>query len=125
MDFLKRAFAAVVMMAASIVSVPVAHAQQSPDPSEHDQPTITDHKLEQTAAAVKRVVSVKQNYQQLIAAAPPSDKQRISEEWVRELTKAITEQGLSVEEYYRILEVAQRDPAVREKLEQRIRPWAE
>jgi hypothetical protein len=50
-----------------------AYAQaQSPAPSEDTQPAITDQKLDQTAAAIKRVASVKQNYQQRIAAAPSS-----------------------------------------------------
>jgi len=34
----------------------------------------------------------------------------------------IGDQGLSVEEYESILEVAQNDPDVREKIRQRIRP---
>jgi hypothetical protein len=74
---------------------------------------------------MKRVVSVKQNYQQRIAAAAPSDKGRIAEEGVQELAKAVTDQGLSVEEYSTILEVAQKDPDVLEKLKQRFRPSAE
>ena len=36
--------------------------------------------------------------------------------------KAITDQGLSVEEYTLILVVAQNDPVVREKILQRIGP---
>jgi hypothetical protein len=43
----------------------------------------------------------------------------------RELAKAVTEQGLSVEEYTAILEVAQKDPDVLEKLKKRIRPSVE
>ena len=38
------------------------------------------------------------------------------------MSKAVTEEGLSVEEYDSILEVAQNDPGVREKIRQRIRP---
>jgi hypothetical protein len=124
MGILKRPFATVVMTAACFVSAPIAHAQQSLAPSEQAQPTITDQKLNQTATAAKRVASVNQNYHQLSAVAPPSERQRIAAEWVRELTKAITEQGLSVEEYYRILELAQRNPDLREKIEQLIRPSA-
>ena len=126
MDILKRPVAAVVIMLAWLVSMPAAYAQaQSPAPSEDAQPTITDQKLDQTAAAIKRVASVKQNYQQRIAAAPSSDKERIAEEGMQELAKAVTEQGLSVEEYTTILEVAQNDPDVLEKLKQRIRPSVE
>jgi hypothetical protein len=36
------------------------------------------------------VASVKQNYQQRIAAAPSSDTGRIAEEWMQELAKAVT-----------------------------------
>jgi len=43
---------------------------------------------------------------------------------INALAKAITDQGLSVEEYDSILEVAQNDPEVREKIRQRIRPSA-
>jgi hypothetical protein len=68
---------------------------------------------------------VKQDYQQRIAAAPSSDKGRIADEGMQELAKAVTEQGLSVEEYTTILEVAQNDPDVLEKLNQRILPSVE
>jgi len=46
-------------------------------------------------------------------------------EAVNAMSKAVTEQGLSVEEYDSILEVAQNDPDIREKIRQRIRPSAQ
>jgi Domain of unknown function (DUF4168) len=67
-----------------------------------------------------RVAGLKQDYQQRIAAAAPSDKERIANEAINALAKAVTDQGLSVEEYDSILEVAQNDPEVREKIRQRI-----
>jgi hypothetical protein len=121
MDILKQPFAAGVMMLVSLLSMPAADAQtQSPSPTEQAQPSppqqapsITDQKLDQTAAAMKRVVSVKQDYQQRI-------KERIAEEGGKELAKAVTDQGLSLEEYAAILEVAQKDPDVLQKLKQRM-----
>jgi hypothetical protein len=68
------------------------------------------------------VARVKENYQQRIEAAAPSDKERIADEANNALVKAVTDQGLSVEEYTSILVVAQNDPQVREKIVQRIRP---
>jgi Domain of unknown function (DUF4168) len=59
-----------------------------------------------------------------IAAAAPSDKERIANEAINALAKAVIDQGLSLEEYDSILEVAQNDPEVREKIRQRIRPSA-
>jgi Domain of unknown function (DUF4168) len=48
----------------------------------------------------------------------------IAEETINALAKAVTDQGLSVDEYTSILEVAQANPEVREKIRKRIRPSA-
>ena len=73
---------------------------------------------------MKEVASVKEDYEQRIEAAAPSDKQRIADEANNALVKAVTDKGLSVEEYTVILAMAQSDPEVREKIVQRIRPSA-
>jgi predicted TIM-barrel fold metal-dependent hydrolase len=114
---------AVVLLIAGLFFLPAANAQvQSPSPGASSQPpNITDQKLDAAAAAIERVASLKQDYQQRIAAAASADKERIFNEAVSALKKAVTDQGLSVEEYDSILEVAQNDPDVREKIRQRIR----
>jgi hypothetical protein len=88
------------------LSVPAANAQvQSPSPGLSDQsPNISDQKLDAVATAIERVASLKQDYQQRIAAAAPSDKERIANEAINALAKAVTDQGLSLEEYDSILE---------------------
>ena len=101
----------------------IANAQvQSPAPS----PTtpsqdITDQKLDAAAAALGRVAAVKENYEQQIEAAGPADKEQLAKEANNALVKAVTDQGLSVDEYNEILVVAQSDPSVREKIVQRLR----
>ena len=130
--------AAALLIAVGLLSVLAANAQvQSPSPGLSDQspdisdqkldavpglsdqsPNISDQKLDAVATAIERVASLKQDYRQRIAAAAPSDKERIV------LAKAVTDQGLSLKEYDSILEVAQNDPEVREKIRQRIRPSA-
>lgn len=132
MDILKQPFAVGVMMLVGLVSMPVADAQtQSPSPpaqaqpsppQQQAQPSFSEQKLDQTAAAMKKVVSLKHDYQQRLASADPSDKQRIAEEGKTELEKAVTDQGLSLGEYNAILEVAQKDPSVLQKLQQRMGP---
>jgi Domain of unknown function (DUF4168) len=118
--------AAALLIAVGLLSVPAANAQiQSPSPGLSDSsPNIPDQKLDAAAAAIERVASLKQDYQQRIAAAAPADKERILNEAVNALAKAVTDQGLSLEEYDSILEVAQNDPEIREKIRQRIRPSA-
>jgi hypothetical protein len=131
MQLLTRPLAAAVMTGAWLlslpqISIPQANAQaQSPSLglSDHSQ-NIPDQKLDAAVAAMERVVSLKQSYQQQIAAAPPSDQERIAAEATNALTKAVTDQGLSVEEYDSILEVAQNDPQVGEKIRQRLPPSA-
>src|SRR5215471_93221 len=90
-----------LLIAAGFLFVPAAHAQvQSPSPGLSQQPpNIPDQKLDAAAAAIERLGSLKQDYQQRIAAAAPADKERILNEAVNALAKAVTDQGLSVEEY--------------------------
>ena len=121
-------FAATVLTVAWLLSVPLANAQtQSPPPgsSEQTPKNIPDQKLDAAAAALEQVVSVKEDYQRRIKAADPSDRNRIAEDAHNALVKAITDQGLSVEEYTSILEVAQNDPDVREKILHRVHPPTE
>src|SRR5262249_1033497 len=99
-----------------------ANAQvQSPSPGATAQPSnIPDQKLDATAAAVQRVTSLRQDYQQRITTAAPADKERILNEANNALVKAVTAQGLSVKENNSILDWAQNDPGVRGKLRQRM-----
>jgi hypothetical protein len=124
MRVLMRSAAAILLIAMGFFFVPAASAQvQSPSPDLSQEPqNIPDQKLDAAAAAIGRVASLKQDYQQRIATAAPADKERLLDEAVNAMAKAVTDQGLSVEEYDSILEVAQNDPGVREKIRQRIRP---
>ena len=65
---------------------------------------------------------MKEDYQRWIKAADPADRNHVAEEAHNALVKAVTDQGLSVEEYTSILDVAETDPGVREKILQRMRP---
>ena len=114
--------AAAILAAGWLVAPAAANAQvQQPGVSEPAQ-EITDQKLDAAAAAIVRVAALKQDFQQRITAAPAADKERLAGEAMTALTKAVTDQGLSVQEYTSILEVAQSNPEVREKIRQRLRP---
>jgi hypothetical protein len=82
--------------------------------------TIPDQKLDAAANALRQVAGIKQNYEQKLEGAAPSDQERIANEANDALTKAVTDQGLSIDEYTSILEVAQNDPDVRQKILQRL-----
>jgi hypothetical protein len=106
-------------------TVPAVNAQvQSPAPSP-SQPSqdIPDQKLDATAAALDKIADVKESYTKQIEATPgDADKRRLVDEANKALVKAVTDQGLSVEEYTSIMVVAQNDPVVRQKIMQRMKP---
>lgn len=118
---------AVTFAAAGLLLMPVAQAQApspsgppvtAPAPSAADIP---DSKLDATAAAVKSVSAVRDSLEQKLAKAPADEKNRLVGEANDATVKAVTDQGLSVEEYTTIMKVAQNDPVVRNKLMQRLK----
>ena len=117
--------AATILTVMLLFSVPTANAQTqspSPTPSEQTSNMIPDQKLDAAAAALEPVASVMEDYQERIKAADPSDRNRIAQEGHNAMVKAVTDRGLSVNEYSSILNLAENDPDVREKLLQRIHP---
>ena len=110
---------------------PTVNAQNQSEPS-RPSPTmpgpsspsagIPDNKLDAAAAAMKSVSTVKEEYGRRIDQAPDdSEKSRLANEGGQALAKAVTDQGLSVAEYTEILQVAQNNVAVREKILQRMK----
>src|SRR6266481_1759879 len=72
MRALMRPAAAILLLAAGVLLAPAANAQvQSPPGLSEQPPNISDQKLDAAAAAIERVASLKQDYQQRIAAAAP------------------------------------------------------
>jgi hypothetical protein len=123
--FFARPLAAALATVAWLHAVPAANAQTRPQaPAAADQAVnIPDQKLDQAAAAIERMASIKQEYQQRISkGASQAEQQKLADEGNNAMEKAVTEQGLSVAEYSSILEVAQNNPVVREKIIQRITP---
>jgi hypothetical protein len=124
MHILTRSLAAAAFAVAYIAVVPAANAQTpapTPGPSQAS-PNIPEPKLAAAAAALERVTAVHQDYRQRIASAEPAERKRIADEATDALKKAVTDQGISVEEYSSIIDTAQKDPDLRTKLLQRVRP---
>lgn len=131
---LLRSFAAATLSISALLLIPAANAQMNPPqarpPAQSPQTQlpqtqtpsmpISDEKLNAAAVAIGQVSDIRQSYEPKIAAASPSDKQRLTKEANEAMEKAVTDQGLSVDEYNSIMRTAQNDPAVRQKLSQRI-----
>jgi hypothetical protein len=118
-----RPLTAAVLTTASVIFVSAAQAQTpSTAPPSSEQSQLSEQKIDAAAAALEQVVNVKRDYQKKLEAAAPSERERIADEADTAVEKAVTNQGLSVDEYTSILVVAQNDPKVREKILRRVRP---
>jgi len=123
-----KSFIAVMLVAAGHFCVPGAGWAQTPSPNFQTPspnvatPNIPEQKLDAAAAAAESVMRLKQNFTEQMAKAAPADRERIADDTKRALTNAITDQGLSIEEYTSILEVAQNDDTVRERILRRLQP---
>ncbi len=125
MQLFTRSLAAAILAAGCYLAIPAVNVlaqAPSPDPST-SAPDLSDQTLSAVAAALERIANLQKDYRQRIAdAEAPAEKERIVAQAHDEFTKAVTEQGLSLEEYAAILDMARDDPKIRNKLLQRIRP---
>ena len=121
---LLQPLAAALVSVAGLLLSPATNAQTSqmpaPPQAQSPSPTISDEKLNAAAAAIGQVTTIRQSYEPKIAAAAPSDKQHMADEANNAMQKAVTDQGLTVDEYNSIIRTAQNDPGVRQKLSQHI-----
>ena len=125
MRLLTRSLVAAILTAGCYLSIPTVNVlAQSPPPGPSiSARDLSDRKLNAVATALERVASLRNDYRQRIAEAEaPAEKERIVAEANKELSKAVTEQGLSVDEYTSILDAARDNPEVRDKLFQHVRP---
>jgi hypothetical protein len=107
------------VMASAFLYVPASFAQaQSQKPSAPAaSSSIPEEKLDAAAAALVHATSIKESYDNRIAgAATQSAKASLAKEADDEMAKAVIAQGLTVKEYASIMQVAQNDASVREKL---------
>ncbi|HYD08386.1 MAG TPA: DUF4168 domain-containing protein [Reyranella sp.] len=122
-------FLAIGFGAASFLIVPMVNAQnQSPSPPTSTttpgsaaKPDLSDKKLDAVAAAVKDVSTDSDTYKKKLAQAPDSEKEKILDQADEAAMKAVTDKGLSVEEYMSIMKVAENDSTVRDKLIARLK----
>ena len=129
-------FIALGVAAAGFLLIPVANAQTTPasPPSSTMTPDTTtpgttakaadvsDKKLDAAAKAVKQVSVVSDTYKKKLAATPDkAEKEKLLDQADKDVTKAVTDQGLSVDEYMAIMKVAENDTSVRNKLIDRLK----
>ncbi len=119
--------AATLAAAGLVLAAPASAQTQTPSAPSTTKPSrpaptdLSEQKLDAAAKAVKNVSTIRDSYEQKLIKAPADQKSKLADEASDAMAKAVTEQGLSVEEYTNIIEVAQNDPVVRNKLLQRLK----
>lgn len=81
-------------------------------------PELSDQKLKSFAVAFLEVNKINQTYQpQIQAAGSPEDEQRIRQQAGADMIQAVdSSQGISVEEYNMIIQAAQVDPELAQRI---------
>jgi Domain of unknown function (DUF4168) len=97
---------------APTASAPPTNMTSPPSPAAK----VSDQKLGQAATAMEHVMSLRKSYEAKLDNAAPQDKPRIEDEGQTAMKKAVTDQGLSIDEYNSILVAARSDPTLRAKL---------
>ena len=106
----------------TVAIVPVA-AQQPPQPESNatsgttPNATVPDETVARTGAALKQVTEIKNVFAPKVESAPtPDERARLSNQETDAARKAISEQGLTIDQFKKVVQLADADPALRERL---------
>jgi hypothetical protein len=73
--------------------------------------------INKAGAALRRVTEIKQTYSQRLGGAKTQDEQQtLQKQATEEAIKAISDQGLTVDQYNQVIRQAQANPSLRERL---------
>jgi hypothetical protein len=115
----------IVLAGAVLATAGLAQARSPSSPSSDFGPStahanISDRKLDAAATAAKNAADIKEAFDQKLAQASVADKLRIAIEADEAMVKAVTDQGLTLDEFKAIMRLAERDPAVRSRFVRRL-----
>jgi GTP1/Obg family GTP-binding protein len=107
-----------VALFATAMVLPAAAQPSGGVPSGTESGTSTsDATVGKVGAALRQVVQIKQTYsQRLQSAATPAQQQDISKQASGAAVAAITQQGLSIDQYNQVIQAAQSDPALKQRV---------
>lgn len=107
------------MAVAMTFASPIALAQTADtEPPSRATPQVTDQQLERYAVAALEVQKINRTYQPKINKAPTrEDQEALYDKATREMTQAIRDSGMSVEQYNQLTTVVQSSPDLSSKLQ--------
>ena len=116
--------AATVLSAGWLITQPAVAQTQPAKPNAPGtaapNATVSDQKLDQAAAAIQQVTTIRNDYAGKLSGASGDEQDKIAEEAHAAMQKAVTDHGLSVDEYNSIIRLAQNNPSVRDQIMKRL-----
>ena len=119
--FRMAAVAATVLMTAAIPAVAQQNggtaAQQAPGAAAQGSP-VSDVMVQRVGKAIRNVTMIRQQYSQQTQAASksPQAQQTLDNQAQRDMAKAVTDQGLTLQQYDQVIQMAQADATLRQRL---------
>lgn len=79
--------------------------------------SVSDAMVHRVGKAIRNVTMVRQQYtQQAQASKSPQARQELDTQAQRDMAKAVTDQGLTLQQYDQVIQMAQADPTLRQRL---------
>lgn len=107
----------------ALVWAPLAAAQFAPKaPPSQDNPSYSDAELKSFAGAAVQVERISSSYEPRLKAAQTVKEQRVVEEALSdEMTRAVEQEGLTVDRYKEILKHSLTNPEVSKRVREHIK----
>jgi uncharacterized protein DUF4168 len=79
--------------------------------------SVPDATVQRVGKAIRNVTQIRQQYtQRLQASTSPQTRQELDTQAQRDMTKAVTDQGLTLQQYDQVIRLAQADQTLRQRL---------
>ena len=109
-----RAVAVAAALLTASAALP-AIAQQTPGVT--SQPSqMSDAMVHKVGVALRNVAEIRQQYSQRAQSMAPQQQGTLDDQAKNEMVKAISDQGLSVQQYQQAIQMAQADPSLKQRL---------
>jgi hypothetical protein len=81
------------------------------------QGELTDAMVQKVGTALRHMATIRQDYARRAQATNSQQQQQeLTNQAERDMTKAISDQGLSVQQYNQVIQMAQNDPTLKQRL---------
>jgi vacuolar-type H+-ATPase subunit H len=93
-----------------------AAAPQAPGTTTQRGEQLSDMTVQKVGKALRQAATIRQQYTDRAQSKPPQQQEQLTEQAQGEMIKAINDQGLSVQQYNQVIQMAQADPTLKQRL---------